>query len=45
MRTHELSWSATHGWRVAGADCAGADLVLYFGLRSALAVTTITEAA
>jgi hypothetical protein len=37
MRTHELSWSATHGWRVNGADCAGADLVLYFGLRSALA--------
>src|SRR6478752_2576721 len=37
MRTHELSWSATHGWRVAGADFAGADLVLYFGLRPALA--------
>ena len=37
MRTLELSWSATHGWRVTGADFAGADLVLYFGLRSALA--------
>ena len=37
MRTHQLSWSATHGWRAPGANFAGADLVLYFGLRSALA--------
>ena len=37
MRTHQLSWSATHGWRAPGANFASADLVLYFGLRSALA--------
>jgi hypothetical protein len=37
MRTHQLSWSATHGWRAPGANYADADLVLYFGLRSALA--------
>jgi len=33
MRTHQLSWSATHGWRAPGANYADADLVLYFGLR------------
>src|SRR4026208_1476480 len=37
MQTHQLSWSAVNGWRAAGADFASADLVLYFGLRSALA--------
>ena len=37
MRTHQLSWSATHGWRAPGANYADANLVLYFGLRSALA--------
>jgi hypothetical protein len=37
MRTHQLSWSATQGWRAPGANYADADLVLYFGLRSALA--------
>src|SRR3954465_7774697 len=37
MRTHQLSWSATHGWRAPGAHYTDADLVLYFGLRSALA--------
>jgi hypothetical protein len=37
MRTHQLSWSAAQGWRADGADFAQATLVLYFGLRSALA--------
>jgi hypothetical protein len=37
MRTHQLSWSAADGWHGAEADFANADLVLYFGLRSALA--------
>jgi len=37
MRTQQLSWSAAHGWRAPGANYADADLVLYFGLRSALA--------
>src|SRR4051812_35457413 len=37
MRTHQLSWNAAQGWRATGADFASADLVLYFGLRSALA--------
>src|SRR3979409_1389432 len=37
MRTRQLSWSAAHGWRATGADSAKAQLVLYFGLRSALA--------
>jgi hypothetical protein len=37
MRTHQLSWNARQGWRVAGADAGSADLVLYFGTRSALA--------
>src|SRR5471032_1798096 len=37
MRTHELRWSATQGWRAIDPDFTGADLVLYFGLRSALA--------
>jgi len=37
MRTHQLSWNATNGWHAAGTDFANADLVLYFGLRSALA--------
>jgi hypothetical protein len=37
MRTHQLSWNAAQGWRATGADFAHADLVLYFGLRSALA--------
>src|SRR3954470_11450548 len=37
MRTHQLSWNAAQGWHATGADFAKADLVLYFGLRSALA--------
>lgn len=37
MRTHQLSWNAASGWRATSADCDSADLVLYFGLRSALA--------
>jgi hypothetical protein len=47
MRTHQLSCSATHGWHAPGANFASADLVLYFGLRSALAdgSTALTEAA
>src|ERR1043165_5167600 len=43
MRTQQLSWSAAHGWRAPGADYADADLVLYFGLRSALADGTRTQ--
>ena len=37
MRTQQLSWSAAHGWRAPAKDFAAAGLVLYFGLRSALA--------
>jgi hypothetical protein len=37
MRTHQLSWNTTQGWRATGANYADADLVLYFGGRSALA--------
>src|SRR5258708_19947454 len=37
MRTHQLAWSATHGWRASGVNYADANLVLYFGWRSALA--------
>jgi hypothetical protein len=37
MRTQQLSWNAAGGWRATGSDFAKADLVLYFGLRSALA--------
>lgn len=37
MRTHQLTWNTAGGWRATGADFANADLVLYFGLRSALA--------
>ena len=37
MQTHQLSWSAANGWRATGAEFGSADLVLYFGLRSALA--------
>src|SRR5471032_308772 len=37
MRTHELRWSATQGWRAIDPDFTGADLVLYFGPRPALA--------
>ena len=37
MRTQQLSWSAAHGWRAPVAHFAKADLVLYFGLRAALA--------
>ena len=37
MRTHQLSWSAASGWHATAPDFASADLVLYFGLRSALA--------
>src|SRR3954453_15810750 len=37
MRTQQLSWSAASGWRASEADHADADLILYFGLRSALA--------
>jgi hypothetical protein len=37
MRTHQVSWNAAQGWRVVGADAGGANLVLYFGTRSALA--------
>ena len=40
MRTHQLSWKATQGWRATGAHYADADLVLYFGVRSALACGT-----
>jgi hypothetical protein len=37
MQTHQLTWSAAGGWRSSGAAQTDADLVLYFGLRSALA--------
>jgi hypothetical protein len=37
MRTHQLSRNAAQGWRVTGSGFANAGLVLYFGLRSALA--------
>ena len=37
MRTHQLSWNTTQGWRATGENYADADLVLYFGGRSALA--------
>ncbi len=37
MRTHQLSWNTTQGWRATGANYADADLVLYFGVRAALA--------
>jgi hypothetical protein len=37
MQAHQLSWSPAGGWRADGSDPVGADLVLYFGLRSALA--------
>jgi hypothetical protein len=37
MRTHQLSFCAANGWRAVPQDFADADLVLYFGLRSALA--------
>ena len=37
MRTHQLSWSAAHGWRAVGADLRKANLVLYFGTRASLA--------
>src|SRR5436309_1566170 len=37
MRTQQLSWSAAHGWRAPAKNFADSDLVLYFGLRSALA--------
>jgi hypothetical protein len=37
MRTHQLSWSAANGWRPSAADFGSADLILYFGLRAALA--------
>jgi hypothetical protein len=43
MRTHQLSWSANQGWRTPGANFADADLVLYFGLRSALACGARTQ--
>src|SRR5260221_8883807 len=43
MRTHQLSWSATHGWRAPGANFADVDLVLYFGLRAALACGARTQ--
>jgi hypothetical protein len=36
MRTQQLSWNAAHGWRAPLKDFASANLVLYFGLRSAL---------
>ena len=37
MQTRPLSWTAAHGWRRTGGDAGAADLVLYFGTRSALA--------
>lgn len=37
MQTHELSWNAAQGWRIAGGQTGAAGLVLYFGTRSALA--------
>lgn len=37
MQTHELSWTTADGWRSTGADAGRAGLVLYFGLRAALA--------
>jgi hypothetical protein len=37
MQTHQLTWSAAHGWRVSGGDAGDADLVLYFGTRASLA--------
>lgn len=36
MRTHQMSWSAAHGWRTPGANFADADLVLHFGSRAVL---------
>jgi hypothetical protein len=37
MKTQQLWWSASQGWRAPEPDFLDADLVLYFGLRSALA--------
>src|SRR5215207_3901517 len=35
MRAHQLSWNAANRWCAPATDFADADLVLYFGLRSA----------
>jgi hypothetical protein len=37
MRTQQLWWGAAQGWRAPETDFLDANLVLYFGLRSALA--------
>jgi hypothetical protein len=37
MRTHQLTWNAANRWGATTAGFADADLVLYFGLRPALA--------
>lgn len=37
MRTYQLSWSETTGWRAANGAPVKADLVLYFATRQALA--------
>lgn len=40
MRTDQLSWSETTGWRSANGATGKADLVLYFATRQALACGT-----
>jgi hypothetical protein len=37
MRAYQLSWTSAHGWGPSSTDFSPIDLVLYFGLRSALA--------